>query len=74
MLPNPSLVNAPDGNPSGSRIDTVDFGLRFNLVLLFARDRAGEFVRIPPGDGSAAIRLSEFEVCSSDVEGSKYAS
>jgi len=44
-------------------MDTVDFVLRFNRVLLFAREavRELEFVRMPPGDGKAAICEREVE-------------
>ena len=85
-LPKPWLDRAPDGScawlskssivevalaSAGRCIATCDFVLRFNLCLLLARDRAGELVRMPLGDGRLAICDREDEVWRVEVEGSK---
>ena len=50
-------------------METPLFALRFSLVRLLARERAGEFERMPLGEGRPEIWLMEDEVCSSDVSG-----
>jgi len=49
---------------------TVLFSFRRARVRLGFRERAGEFVRIPPGDGRLAMCDSDALVCSSAVCGS----
>lgn len=56
---------------SGSTIDTLLLTLRFRRVRLLARERAGELVRMPPGEGRLEIWLMEVEVCRFEVSGSK---
>jgi hypothetical protein len=52
-------------------METLLFTFRFSLVRLEARERAGELLSIPLGEGSAEMWLMEVEVCSSEVSGSK---
>jgi hypothetical protein len=79
--PKPWDVSAPEGAEgvcsvlvsSGRTMETLLLALRFSLVRLFARERMGEFVRMPPGEGRPEMWLMEAEVWSSEVVGSKYA-
>ncbi len=73
--PKPWDVRAPERagvGPSGRWIETWLRAFFFNLVWLLALERAGEFVRMPPGDGSPEICDIDEEVWSSEVSGSKY--
>lgn len=56
---------------SGRTMDTLLFTLRLRRVRLEARERTGELLRMPPGEGSAEIWLMLVDVWSSEVPGSK---
>lgn len=58
--------------PSFSGICILTLLLIFRF-LLDARDRTGELVRMPLGEGNPEICEREVELCSSAVSGSKYA-
>ena len=73
LCPYPRLVRAPLGvaEPAfGSATDTWLRTLRFRRVRELARERAGEFASILPGEGSVAMWDIDAEVWSSEVEGS----
>jgi hypothetical protein len=71
--PKPCDDSAPDGAElsSGSTMETLLFTFRFSRVLLEARERAGELLNIPLGEGTAEMWLIEAGVCRSEVSGSK---
>ena len=62
-----SLVLEEEG--SGRTMATLLLALRFRRVRLVARERAGELVRMPLGEGRLEMWLMDAEVWRSEVSG-----
>jgi hypothetical protein len=78
VCPKPWDDTAPEGGNdafkaslSGMLMLTWLFTFLFKRVREAFLERAGELVRMPPGEGRPEIWDMDVDVCSSDVDGSK---